>query len=141
MHDIGKCANLTTFTGSGAILTYNILKDLGMPRDDRTEIMIAIGTHEEKNYIANDISAALILADVSDVHNNFFAEINKAVIESNLIIEEKNRSIKLDLTIDTKVCSILEYFEIFMDKTLICKNAAKYLNSSFKLVINDTQLV
>lgn len=153
MHDIGNCVNRVDHAHSGAILAYNILKDLGMSAKDRTEIMMAIGTHDEKTGTAvSDISAALILADKSDVHKSrvtnknisafdIHDRVNYAVSNADLIIDGENRKVRLDLTIDTKICPVLDYFEIFMDRTMMSKYAAKYLNIWFELVINDTKLL
>lgn len=153
MHDIGNCVNRTDHAHSGAILAYNILKDMGMPVEERTEIMMAIGNHDEQTGTAiSDISAAIILADKSDVHRNRVANnnlstfdihdrVNYAVTNADLKIDSENRKIILDLTIDTKLCPVLDYFEIFMDRTMMSKYAAKYLKIWFELVINGTKLL
>jgi len=124
-----------------------------MSSEDRTEIMMAIGTHDEKTGTAvSDISAALILADKSDVHKSrvtnknistfdIHDRVNYAVSNADLIMDEQTRKIRLDLTIDTKICPVLDYFEIFMERTMMSKYAAKYLNIWFELVINDTKLL
>lgn len=149
LHDIGNCANRGEHACSGAILAYNILKDLEMSAEDRTEIMMAIGAHDEA--AVSDISAAVILANISDVHKSRVTnknistfdindKVNYAVSNADLIIDGDNRKVKLDLTIDTKICPVLDYFEIFMDRTMTSKYAAKYLNIWFELVINDTKL-
>lgn len=153
MHDIGNCVNRVDHAHSGAILAYNILKDMGMPVEERTEIMMAIGNHDEKTGNAiNDISAALILADKSDVHRDrvtnsnlstfdIHDRVNYAVTNADLEIDEKERKIMLKLTIDTKICPVLDYFEIFMDRTMMSKYAAKFLKVWFELIINDTKLL
>ncbi len=153
MHDIGNCVNRVDHAHSGAILAYNILKDMGMPLDERTEIMMAIGNHDENTgYAISDIGAALILADKSDVHRDrvvndnlstfdIHDRVNYAVTNANLIMDEKERKIKLNLTIDTKICPVLDYFEIFMERTMMSKYAAKFLKIWFELIINDTKLL
>jgi len=153
LHDIGNGVNRVDHAHSGAILAYNILKDMGMDIKDRMEIMSAIGNHDEKTGTAvSDISAALILADKSDVHRervvnrnmatfDIHDRVNFAVTEANLEIDNINRKVILDLTIDTKICPVLDYFEIFMDRTMMSKYAAKYLQIWFELVINDTKLL
>lgn len=153
LHDIGNCINRTDHAHSGAILAYNILKDMGMPVEERTEIMIAIGNHDEQTGTAvSDISAALILADKSDVHRNRVSNtnlstfnihdrVNYAVSNAELEIDNKERKVILNLTIDTNICPVLDYFEIFMDRTMMSKYAAKYLKIWFELVINDTKLL
>lgn len=153
MHDIGNVVNRVDHAHSGAILAYEILKEMGMNIDDRTEIMMAIGNHDEATGTAvSDISAALILADKSDVHRDRVRntnmstfdkhdKVNYAVTNANFSLDKGNRKITLDLTIDTKICPVLDYFEIFMDRTMMSKYAAKYLNLWFELVINETKLL
>ena len=153
LHDIGNCVNRVDHAHSGAILAYNILKDMGMPVEERTEIMMALGNHDEQTGTAvSDISAALILADKSDVHRNRVSNtnlstfdihdrVNYAVTDAELKIDSKERKAILSLKIDTKICPVLDYFEIFMDRTMMSKYAAKYLKIWFELVINDTKLL
>ena len=153
LHDIGNCVNRNDHAHSGAIIAYNILKDMGMPVEERTEIMMAIGNHDERTGTAvSEISAALILADKSDVHRNrvtnknlstfdIHDRVNYAVTDAQLVLDEKQRRVMLKLTIDTKLCPVLDYFEIFMDRTMMSKYAAKYLNIWFELVINETKLL
>ena len=153
MHDIGNCVNRVDHAHSGAIMAYNILKEMEMPVDERTEIMMAIGNHDENTGTAiSDISAALILADKSDVHRDrvvnknlstfdIHDRVNYAVTNAELEIDEKERKIILNLTIDTNICPVLDYFEIFMQRTMMSKYAAKYLKIWFELVINDTRLL
>lgn len=153
LHDIGNCVNRVDHAHSGAILAFDILKDMGMPVDERTEIMMAIGNHDEKTGTAvSDISAAIILADKSDVHRDRVANqnlstfdihdrVNYAVTHSNLSLNAEERKIRLELTIDTEICPVLDYFEIFMDRTMMSKYAAKYLQIWFELVINGTKLL
>jgi len=153
LHDIGNSVNRVDHAHSGAILAYNILKEMGMDIKDRTEIMSAIGNHDEQTGTAvSDISAALILADKSDVHRdrvvntnmaNFdiHDRVNYAVTEANLNIDNVERKVILNLKIDTNICPVLDYFEIFMDRTMMSKYAAKYLNIWFELIINDTKLL
>ena len=153
MHDIGNCVNRVDHAHTGAILAYNILKEMGMPIEEITEIMMAIGNHDEKTGTAvSDISAALILADKSDVHRDrvvnknlstfdIHDRVNYAVTNADLIMNEKERKVTLNLTIDTKISPVLDYFEIFMQRTMMCKYAAKYLKIWFELIINDTKLL
>ena len=153
MHDIGNCVNRVDHAHSGAILSYNILKDMGMPVEERTEIMMAIGNHDESTGTAvSEISAALILADKSDVHRNrvtntnlstfdIHDRVNYAVTNAQLDLNSEERKIILNLTIDTKLCPVLDYFEIFMNRTMMSKYAAKYLQIWFELVINGTKLL
>lgn len=153
MHDIGNCVNRVDHAHTGAILAYEILKDMGMDACKRTEIMMAIGNHDEQTGTAvSDISAALILADKSDVHRDRVVnqnmstfdkhdKVNYAVTNSNFVIDKENKKVILDLTIDTNISPVLDYFEIFMDRTMMSKYAAKYLGIWFELIINDTKLL
>ena len=153
MHDIGNCVNRVDHAHSGAILAYEILKEMGMDVKRRTEIMMAIGNHDEQTGTAvSDISAALILADKSDVHRDRVVntnistfdkhdKVNYAVTNADFIIDKETKKVTLDLNIDTKICPVLDYFEIFMDRTMMSKYAAKYLNIWFELIINGTKLL
>ena len=153
MHDIGNCVNRVDHAHTGAILAYQILKGMGMDSSKRTEIMMAIGNHDEQTGTAvSDISAALILADKSDVHRSRVVnknistfdkhdKVNYAVTNSEFKISREERKASLNLTIDTKISPVLDYFEIFMDRTMMSKHAAKYLGIWFELIINDTKLL
>ena len=153
MHDIGNTINRVDHAHSGAILAYEILKNMGMSLEDRTEIMMAIGNHDEATGTAvSDISAALILADKSDVHRDrvvnknistfdIHDRVNYAVTNAELKLDVAKRKILLDLTIDNNICPVLDYFEIFMDRTMMSKYAAKYLQVWFELIINGTKFL
>ena len=153
LHDIGNCVNRVDHAHTGAIMAYNILKDMGMPVEDRTEIMMAIGNHDEVTGTAvSAISAAIILADKSDVHRDRVCKtnmsvfdihdrVNYAVTDANLNLDTDKRVISLKLTIDTQICPVLDYFEIFMARTMMSKYAAKYLKIWFELIINETKLL
>lgn len=153
LHDIGNVVNRVDHAHSGAILSYNILKEMGMPLDECTQIMMAIGNHDENTGTAiSEISAALILADKSDVHRDrvinknistfdIHDRVNYAVTNAELKLNVENRKILLDLTIDNNICPVLDYFEIFMARTMMSKYAAKFLKIWFELKINDTKLL
>ena len=153
MHDIGNAVNRTDHAHSGAILAYQILKEMGMDMEDRAEIMMAIGNHDEATGTAvSDISAALILADKSDVHRDRVRnqnmstfdkhdKVNYAVTNADFIMNTEERKVTLSLTVDRKICSVLDYFEIFLDRTMMSKYAAKFLNIWFELLINDIKLM
>lgn len=153
LHDIGNCVNRVDHAQSGALLAYNILKDIGMCDKDRIEIMMAIGNHDEQTGTAvSDISAALILADKSDVHRDRVVnkniatfgkhdKVNYAVTNTKLDLDKDERKVILNINIDTEICPVLDYFEIFMDRTMMSKYAAKYLGIWFELVINNTKLL
>jgi len=126
---------------------------MGMDSKERTEIILAIGNHDEDTGTAvSDISAALILADKSDVHRkrvinenlstfDIHDRVNYAVTSADLSINSEERKIILDLSIDTNICPVLDYFEIFMKRTMMSKYAAKYLEVWFELIINGTKLL
>lgn len=153
LHDIGNCVNRVDHAHSGAILSFEILKQMGIPVEERTQIMMAIGNHDENTGTAvSEISAALILADKSDVHRDrvvnknistfdIHDRVNYAVTNAELKLDVAKRKILLDLTIDNNICPVLDYFEIFMARTMMSKYAAKYLKIWFELVINDTKLL
>ena len=153
LHDLGNAVNRANHAHTGAILADNILKDMGMNCKDRAEIMMAIGNHDEGTGTAvSDISAAIILADKSDAHRSRVVnknissfdkhdKVNYAVTESKFILNKEERKVTLDLTIDTKISPVLDYFEIFMDRTIMSKYAAKYLGIWFELIINDIKLL
>lgn len=153
LHDLGNAINRKDHAHTGAIMVDRILKDMGMNIKDRCDIMMAIGNHDENSGTAvSDISAAIILADKSDAHRSRVSKTNKslfdkhdrvnyAVTDAKLRIDQEERKIILDLTIDTKMCPVLDYFEIFMDRTMMSKHAAKYLGLWFEVVINDTNLL
>ena len=153
LHDIGNVVNRVDHAHSGAILSYNILKELGMDTEERTEIMMAIGNHDEATGTAiNEISAALILADKSDVERSrvpkdhkptldIHDKVNYAVTKSELKLDPEKRIITLKLDIDSNICPVLDYFKIFMDRTIMSKYAAKYLKIWYELIINNTKLL
>ena len=153
LHDIGNAVNRVDHAHSGAILAYDILKKFDMGTEDRIEIMMAIGNHDEATgNVVSVISAALILADKSDVHKsrvsktnlslfNKHDKVNYAVTDSELVLNKEERKITLNLKIDTKICPVLDYFEIFMERTMMSKHAAQYLGLWFSLNINDTSLL
>ncbi len=153
LHDIGNSINRHDHPHSGAILAYQILKEMGMSPEDRAQILMAIGSHDEETGTAvSNISAALILADKSDVHRSrvtntnmatfdIHDRVNYAVTEAKLEVNAHERKITLRLSIDTEICPVLNYFQIFMDRTMMSKYAAKFLNIWFELVINDTKLL
>lgn len=153
MHDIGNSVNRVDHAQSGAILSYEILKDMGMDVNERTQIMMAIGNHDEGTGTAiSAISAALILADKSDVHRSrvcktniatfdIHDKVNYAVSKADLKMNGKDRIITLELEIDRNICPVLDYFKIFMDRTIMSKYAAKYLQIWYELIINGTKLL
>lgn len=153
LHDIANLINRFNHGGMGAVMAYQILSRLGMAPEEIALVISAIGNHEEERGNAiNHIASALILADKSDVHrtrvtNKDFAtfdihdRVNFAAESSTLQIDQENRTIKLVLTIDTKICPVMEYFEIFLARMIMCRRAAAFLNCRFGLVINGNELL
>lgn len=153
LHDIGNSINRMDHAHTGAILAYDILKRLGMPLEDAAEIMMAIGNHDENSGTAvSTVSAALILADKSDVHRSrvrnenlsrfdIHDRVNYAVEEAKVEVDTENKNIYLKLKIDTEICPVIKYFEIFLDRMLMCKKAASYLDVWFHLEINGAVLL
>ena len=153
MHDIGNSINRVDHAHNGALLSYEILKRMGMPLEDAAEVMMAIGNHDELSGTAvSSISAALILADKADVHRSrvrnenlsrfdIHDRVNYAVEEAKMQVDTENKKIYLKLKIDTEICPVIKYFEIFLDRMLMCKRAASYLNVWFHLEINGAILL
>ncbi len=153
LHDIGNLVNRIDHSQSGAVMAFRILDNLNMDAEDIAKIVSAIGNHDEGTGVPVDnLSAALILADKSDVRRSrvrnrdkstfdIHDRVNYSVKSSSLKINESKTQIKLRLTIDTKYGSIMEYFEIFMGRMLLCRKAAEKLGLCFKLIINDQQLL
>lgn len=153
LHDIGNAVNRVDHAHTGAIMAYNTLTKMGMEPGEAAEIMLAIGNHDENSGTAvSNISAALILADKSDVHrgrvnNTDFAtfdihdRVNYAVENSKIYVDGESKTAVLELTIDTKICPVMDYFEIFLTRMTMSRRAATYLGLTFQLVINGTHLL
>jgi len=153
LHDIGNAVNRMDHAHSGAMLAYQILTKAGMDYREAAEVMMAIGNHDENSGTAvSNISAALILADKSDVHrtrvrNNDFAtfdihdRVNYAVFNSELSVSKENKIALLELEIDTKICAVMDYFEIFLMRMTMNRRAADFLGLKFNLKINGTRLL
>lgn len=153
MHDIGNVINRTDHNQSGALIALEILRRIGMQPDEISTVVSAIGNHDEENgHPINAVAAAVILADKSHVHRNrvrntdvatfdIHDRVNYAVENSRLNIDGPNRMITMDLTIDTGICPVMEYFEIFLSRMLLCRRAADFLNCQFGLLINGVRLL
>lgn len=151
MHDIGNAVNRQDHENSGAILAYSILSRMGMETDEAVRIMSAIGNHDESyGGPVSNISAALILADKSDVHRSrvrnrdpasfdIHDRVNYAVYSSSIKIKDKNAI--LSLHIDTSISPVMDYFEIFLARMSLCRRAAEFLELDFNLIINDNRLL
>ena len=153
MHDIGNTINRTHHAEYGGLLADNILRDYDFSVTDRVAIVSAIAHHDESTGGATDtVSAALIIADKTDVRRNRVCEtdktafdihdrVNYAVIENNLNICPDTRAITLELIIDEKVCTMYEYFDIFLQRMLLSRSAAEMLGASFNLVVNGNKIL
>jgi metal-dependent HD superfamily phosphatase/phosphodiesterase len=153
MHDIGNVVNRVDHAQSGAIMAFRILDKMGMAPKDTAMVITAIGNHDEATaYPVNEVAAALIIADKSDVrrsrvrnkatiYSDIHDRVNYAVEKSDLQLDTTAKTISLFLTIDTNICSVMEYFEIFMQRMLLCRKAADYFGLKFKLNINNSSLL
>lgn len=153
MHDIGNLINRTDHSQSGAIMSFRILDNMGMPAEDIATVVTAIGNHDEGTGVpVNAISAALILADKSDVRRtrvrnsdvstfDIHDRVNYSVEESVLTVDREKGSIGLKLKIDTRYSSVMEYFEIFLGRMVLCRKAAQTLGLSFWLTINGQRIL
>lgn len=153
LHDIGNLVNRTDHSQSGALIAYRLLTDMGFPPDEIRMVVTAIGNHDEGTGVpVNALAAALILADKSDVRRNrvhnqdktsfdIHDRVNYSVTKSELKINEAHTIIKLKLSIDTHYGSVMDYFEIFMQRMILCRKAAEKLELQFKLIINEQQLI
>lgn len=153
MHDIGNLVNRVDHAQSGAVMAFRILDKMGMPPADTALVVTAIGNHDEGTGLpVNAVAAALILADKSDVRRSrvrntdmasfdIHDRVNYSVRKSKLKINEEHTLIKLKLSVDTAYGSIMDYFEIFMQRMILCRKAAEKLGLQFKLMINEQQLI
>ena len=153
LHDIGNLVNRVDHSQSGAIMAFRILDKLGMPAADIAEVATAIGNHDEGTGVpVSPMAAALILADKSDVRRSrvrnhdkttfdIHDRVNYSVRRSRVTIREKQKEIVLDLTVDTRYGSVMDYFEIFMNRMLLCRKAAEMLGLTLRLYINEQPLL
>lgn len=153
LHDIGNVINRDYHAQTGAIIAYNILLDMRMPIDDVMEVVAAIGNHDEKNgQPISDICAAVILADKSDVHFSrvrnlemirldIHDRVNYAAKSSFLRVDPEKKTISLEIKIDTSISQVMEYFEIFLSRMVVCRRAAEFLKMKFELEINGQRLL
>lgn len=152
LHDIGNAVNRVSHAQTGAILASHILERHGMAPEEIATVIGAIGNHDEADgHPVNHVSAALILADKSDVHRSrvrnpdlstfdIHDRVNYAVEHSFLRVYPKER-IALEITINTELCPVMDYFEIFMARMLLCRKAANFLDTHFELKINEVKLL
>ena len=153
LHDMGNLVNRVDHSQSGAVMAFRILDNLGFDPEEIATIVTAIGNHDEGTGVpVDEVAAALILADKSDVRRsrvrnqdiqNFdiHDRVNYSVTKSELKINEAHTLIKLKLSVDTRFGSVMDYFEIFMGRMILCRKAAEKLGLQFKLMINEQQLI
>lgn len=151
LHDIGNVVNRIDHAQSGAVMAFRILDNMNVDAEETATIITAIGNHDESTaFPVNPVAAALILADKTDVRRSrvrnqapasfdIHDRVNFSVIESS--VEIKKEEISLNITIETKMCTVLEYFEIFLNRMLLCKKAAEKLEVTFSLVINGQKMM
>ena len=153
MHDIGNAVNRSRHAEYGAILANELLKGKDLSLEDRIMIMSAIGNHDESTGGATDpVSAALIIADKTDVRRNRVRDkdraafdihdrVNYAVTEAKLKINKEKKLISLNLQIDESICTMYEYFDIFLGRMMMCRGAAEILNMKFRLTANGSKVL
>ena len=153
MHDIGNVINRIDHAQSGAVMAFRILDKMGMEADEIATVCSAIGNHDESTaYPVNPVAAALILADKTDVRRtrvrskdpaafDIHDRVNYAVEKASTRLVDDNRSVLLDLTIDTEMSPVIDYFEIFMDRMLLCRRAAQKLGLAFRLEVNGQMVL
>lgn len=153
LHDIGNLANRKEHSQSGAVMAWSILNDMGGDPAEIASIVTAIGNHDEGTGVpVNDVAAAMILADKADVRRSrvrnrdkstfdIHDNVNYSVIESLLEINQEKTEIQLNLKLDREYGSIMDFFEIFMERMMMCRRAAEKLGLNFKLRIDGQQLI
>lgn len=153
MHDIGNVINRIDHAQSGAVMAFRLLDNLNMPANEICSIISAIGNHDESTAQPVDpISAALIIGDKTDVRRtrvrntdlltfDIHDRVNYAVEKSTVYFNDNKSSIVLNLKIDLEISSVLEYFEIFMERMLLCRRASQFLGVQFEMIINDSKIL
>ncbi|MCI5903708.1 MAG: HD domain-containing protein [Oscillospiraceae bacterium] len=155
LHDIGNVVNRVDHAQSGAVMAFRLLDNLNMPAEEICAIISAIGNHDEHTaQPLNAIAAALIIGDKTDVRRSrvrnldsvnlsgdIHDRVNYAVEESKLYFSEDKKAIVLELKLDTKISSVMEYFEIFMERMLLCRRSAEFFGLEFRVKVNDTEVM
>ena len=148
LHDIGNVVNRVDHSQSGAVMAFRILDKLGMPADEIATVCSAIGNHDESTaFPVNAVAAALILADKTDVRRtrvrnrdkatfDIHDRVNYAVEKASTTLDAAGKAVVLDLQLDTGMSPVIDYFEIFLERMLLCRKAAEKLGLSFRLVVN-----
>ena len=153
LHDIGNLVNRKDHAQSGAVMAWSILNDMGCDAGEVATIVTAIGNHDEGVGVpVNTVAAAMILADKADVRRSrvrnrdvskfdIHDRVNYSVTKSYLEINDEKTMVTLKLSVDTQFGSVMDYFEIFMTRMILCRKAAEKLGLQFKLIINEQQLI
>ena len=153
LHDMGNLVNRIDHAQSGAVMAFQILSDLGGEAEEIAAIVTAIGNHDENTAVpVSDIAAALILSDKTDVRRSrvrnkdktsfdIHDRVNYSAKRSQVRINEEHTLIKLKLSIDTRYCSVMDYFEIFLGRMLLCRKASERLGLEFRLIMNEQQMM
>jgi len=153
MHDLGNCINRNDHAHTGGLMAMQILRDLGMDPRDIAVVIAAIGNHDEKTGTAVDpVSAALILADKCDVRRSrvrsrdqsqfdIHDRVNYAAVSSSLTVDKDAKVIALDVHLDDTICSVMDYFEIFLERMLMCRRAAEMLGCTFRMMANGIRVL
>ena len=153
MHDIGNLVNRSEHSQSGAVMAFRILDNMGMEPEEIALIVTAIGNHDEGTGVpVNAVAAALILADKADVRrsrvrnkddikNDIHDRVNYSVVDSDFVLDADKKTVTLLLTIDTEISSLIDYFDIFMERMTLCRQAARTLGLEFKLKINGQSFI
>ena len=153
LHDIGNLVNRRDHSQSGAVMAWSILNDMGCDPAEIATIVTAIGNHDEGTGVpVNAVAAAMILADKADVRRSRVRNtdistfdkhdrVNYSAKKSVLKINEDKTIVKLKLTVDTNYSYVMDYFQIFLERMILCRKAAEKLGLQFKLIINEQQLI
>ncbi len=153
LHDIGNAVGRVDHPQSGAVLTYDYLRRTGMQSEEAIAIMMAVANHDEETGIpVNEVGAALILSDKADVHRSrvtnrdrttfdIHDRVNYAATKSTLEVDAEEKTAILNLTIDTEISAVMDYFEIFLVRMKMCRTAAQFLGLQFQLLINGNRLL
>ena len=153
LHDIGNVISRADHGQTGALLAFDLMKELEVPPADMALVMSAVGNHEEQyGQSVSPVSAAVILADKSDVHRSrvrknasiamdIHDRVNHAVTQSFLRVDADRRTLTLELEIDTEISQVLEYFEIFLERMVMCRRAAATLGCAFKITVNNVPVL
>lgn len=152
LHDVGNLVHRGAHALSGAMLAYQALTRLGMPPDEIAMVMAAIGNHEEEHGVpVSPVAAAVILADKADVHRSrvqnpdpstfdIHDRVNYAATASEVMVRPDSGVIALVITIDTEFAQVMDYFEIFLTRMVMMREAAVTLNCDYQLIINNVRL-